>query len=349
MKLLIFFYISILFVGCASVEKRVTNRGSKRFEGQEIPTGEEMKGRLESLRTLETVPRESVYRISPGDKLSIFIYNESDLVRNSYGILHTEGTVVKPDGTVSVKLVGEVRVAGKTIPEATRDIETLFRAYLKSPRVSLLPHEVKKQMFTIIGMVTHPGSFEVTPGMRILDAIAAAGGFPRGKVNEDTVELADLEHAYISREGKILPVNFPDLIQNGVMVNNIPVAEGDYIHIPSNLNREVYIVGEVLSPGAYGYRRDLSLMQLIAKASGMQDRATAQIILVRGSLRDPKVFSFDTDLILKGEMLDVRLQPEDIIFVPKSYLGTWNMILNLLLPSMQTVQSGIILQKLMDD
>jgi polysaccharide biosynthesis/export protein len=288
-----------------------------------------------TLADLQEIKTDS-YKIGPGDIFNIFIYEEEEL--------NTEGALVKPDGRLSLKLLGEVKVDKKTITEAEKIIEKDLKTYLKFPRATLIPIELHSAQFTIIGKVNKPGSYLISNNSRILDAIAKAEGFTTGIFQNNTIEMANLEHAYISRSGEILPVNFHELIQKGNMIHNIPLQDGDYIYIPSAMNREVYVIGEVKSPGFFGYKENLTLMQILARAKGFKDTATTQIIIVRGSFKNPTIYSINYPDILEGKIQDMKLEPEDIVFVPKSHLGDWNKILNLVLPSIEAIQTGLILQ-----
>jgi len=292
----------------------------------------------EALRALHNTS-ESAYRLGPGDQFDVFVYGEDDIT--------TLGAVVKPDGAASVKLAGEIPVLGKTVDEVVRAIEERLREYLKYPKVSLLPKELRGATFTVIGKVNSPGVYPVAHNMRLLDAIAVAGGLTTGIFDNNTVEMADLEHSYICRDGRILPVNFGEAIHRGNALHNVPLRHGDYIYVPSSMNREVYVIGEVLAPGYFGYRENLTLAQLIARAQGPKPTASRQVVVVRGSLRNPAVYSHDLSGILSGRSRDVKLEPDDIVFVPRHALAKWNAVLQQLLPSLEAVQRGAVVGALL--
>lgn len=266
------------------------------------------------------------YVIKSGDKFNIDIYDEDEL--------KMEGIIVKPDGTMSLRLIGEVKTGGMTIPEATKIIETKYTEYLKYPKVSLSPYELLGSNFTIIGKVVNPGTYPINR-TKLADAIAAAGGLSTGFFQNNTVEMADLDHSYIMRNGKILPVSFTKAIRDGDYLHNIPLMEGDYIYIPSSMNKEVIILGEVGAPGYIGFKESLTLIQALSYAKGLKDTASNQVIIVRGKISHPRVFSVDISKILGGEILDFRLKPDDIVFIPKSALSSWNNIISQILPSME--------------
>jgi polysaccharide export outer membrane protein len=295
---------------------------------------EDIKKDLAELQSIKPVK----YNVSSGDSFNIYVYDEDELT--------TENAIVKADGTITVKLAGDVLVEKKTIEEAQKTIEEALRKFIREPKVSMIPKEIKSARFTIIGKVNKPGSFAIDNNMRILDAIALSGGFTTGIFKNNTVEMADLEHSFISRKGRLLPINFVDLVQKGNQAYNVPLSDGDYIYISSAMNKEIFILGEIQAPGFYGYNEGHTLIQLIAKAKGLLDTATSQVIIIRNGLVNPVIYSVNVSKVLKGQAKDVRLQPDDIVYVPKSIMGQWNKILNLLLPSIQTLQTGLLMQNL---
>ncbi|NOR44792.1 MAG: capsule biosynthesis protein CapA [Candidatus Delongbacteria bacterium] len=323
------FFIIVLLSSCSQRKELVNNI-------EEIPEQylDEIEVSEASIPNYQKILQElhhidaGSYTIKSGDKFNIDIYDEKELLM--------EGVIVKPDGTMSLKLIGEVKTGGMTIPEATQIIESKYIEFLKYPKISLSPYELLGSNFTIIGKVVHPGAYPINR-TKLADAIAISGGLATGIFQNDTVEMADLEHSFVMRNGKILPVNFSKAIRDGMYLHNIPLMDGDYIYIPSSMNKEVIMLGEVNRPGYVGFKEALTLLQALSYAEGLKDTASDQLIVVRGKISHPRVFSIDISKILTGEILDFRLQPDDIIYIPKSRLASWNKIISLILPSMESV------------
>ena len=283
--------------------------------------------------------RQQTYRINSGDSFNFYVYDESEL--------NTEGVMVKPDGAISLKLIGEVQVEGLTVAEATSLIEQKFEKYLRYPKVSLIPSELTGSRVTVMGKVNLPGIYKIESDMRVADAIAVARGLSSGIFQNNTVELADLERSYLVRNNRILPVDFRALIREGNMLHNIPLINGDYIYIPSSVNREIYVLGEVETPWHFLFKESMTLMQVITFARGLKPTAQPEVIVIRGGLSHPRVFKVNIRKILNGEAPDFPLEPNDIVFAPKSALAKWNDILNMLLPSLEAVQAGWMIDSIM--
>lgn len=294
----------------------------------------------EALQRLQEV-KTTDYKISIGDKFRISVYDEPEL--------DTDVAIVKQDGTISFRLIGEVKVEGLTVTQAANLLETKLKQYLTYPKISMLPFELQNSTVTILGKIANPQVYPIDGHMRILDAIAKAGGLATGYFQENSIEFADLEQSYIMRDGQVLPVNFVELLKNGNMLHNIPLMDKDYIFFPSAGNREIYVLGQVNSPGHYFYKESMTLMQAIASAQGFRDTSKSTVYIVRGNLTHPRMFKVNTSAIMHAKMRDFILRPNDILYVPRTPLASWNLMLNQVLPSLQAVQSAYLLNSLVND
>lgn len=281
------------------------------------------------------------YTLGPGDKMKIFVYDEFELM--------SDAVLVKQDGTLSFHLIGEVQVGGLTVPEAKALMEEKMSAFVRNPIISIIPFESTSATITILGKVTYPGMIEIKGKMRVLDAIASAGGLATGWFQSNTVELADLERTFMIRDNRLLPIDFVELVQNGKTLYNIPILDKDYIYIPSAVNREIYVIGEVNQEGHYFYQENMTLMQSISFAQGFKSTASSAVYIIRGNLNHPRLFKINTKDILKAKVRDFRLKPTDIVFVPKHPIAKWNQVVNYALPSLQAVQSAYMLNEMYKD
>jgi len=283
--------------------------------------------------------RHGTYTIGSGDKFDLFIYGEPELT--------IKDGVVKPDGTFTVSMIGDVRISGLSINQAMKKISSHLKKYMVEPIVTLVPSEFRSKNYTILGKVLKPGNYPVEENSKVLDTIADAEGLSIGIFKDNTIELADLEHAFIRRGTKVLPVNFVELVRKGNPLHNIPLQDKDYIYIPSALNTEVYVLGEVELPGYFGYKEHMTLSQLISYAEGFKDTANIEeIAIIRGRLDDPSVYVVNLENIIEGKQIDFLLKPYDMVFIPKSKLGDWNTIMNLITPSINALTGAFIVKQL---
>lgn len=113
------------------------------------------------------LPLSSGYRLAPGDKLKVNVFNEPDL-SGEYQI--------SDDGRIAFPLIGELRVAGSSAEEFRQHlIEALRNGFVRNPRVTV--EIANYRPINVIGEVRNAGQYTYRPGISIKDAIAMAGGY----------------------------------------------------------------------------------------------------------------------------------------------------------------------------
>ena len=281
----------------------------------------------EELKALHVV-NPTPYEIHPGDTFSLSVYNQPTL---------SSSFVIAPDGTASLPLVGILKLGGMNLEDASELIQYRLTRYLRDPLVTLTPTSMSGFYFTISGRVNKQGNFPVSIGQtKLLDAFALSGGLEMGLFNGDTVELADLDNAFIKRNGKKLPVNFKKLIYEGDDLHNIPLLSGDYIYIPSTMSGSVIFLGEVKSNSYVGFHEGMTLLQGLAYVGGViSDSHNAYVKVIRGGTENTVVYTVNIDEILNGRMRDFALEANDIVFIPQDGFTKWNATIHKLLPTLQ--------------
>lgn len=140
--------------------------------------------RAESTNPPVALPKEGrVYLLSPNDVIQVKVYQEDDL--------ETRGRVAQ-DGSLTLPLVGVVKIGGQSVEQAAAMIQGLYgKDYLVNPQVSVIILEYSKRNFTVLGQVQKPGSYEIPneQAIDLLRAIAMAGGYTRiGNPSKITVQ-----------------------------------------------------------------------------------------------------------------------------------------------------------------
>lgn len=325
----------ILFTGCTSEEVRRPPYTApvQQPEPKLATTGMSEEERFEILARLrDETAREFI--LGQGDVLFVSVYDEPDLT--------IDGIPVRPDGRISYPLIGDVDVRGKSADKVREEITERLSAFLKEPKVSVLVRQFNSQQYTIMGQVEKPGTFPLDTKVHLTQALARSGGLKTGVFHATTVNIADLAHAFISRNGEMLPIDFVALFSAGDLRYDIPLQSGDYIYIPSGLTQEVYVLGEVNHADMFAYREGMSLTKALVIAKGFSRIAdTDRVHVIRGSLTDPELYVVDLDDIYNGHVTDIALEPGDIVFVPPTGLSKWSQIVNQLLPSMVFARTGM--------
>jgi protein involved in polysaccharide export with SLBB domain len=248
------------------------------------------------------------YELGPGDVINFAIFGHPELARPAYRIA--------PDGTISYLQAQNIKVAGLTIDEARQAVEKGLAEHFRSPRVIITPMEVGSKRFTILGKVAHKGVVTLERPITLVEAIANAGGLEIGMFEYKLIELADLDHSFITRAGHRLPVDFRRLLHEGKMKFNIEIEPNDFIYIASHISNDYYVIGAVASPGTQGLTDDASVVAAISRRGGFTQHAwTNRVLVVRGSFEKPQTFIIDVKKVLAGKEKDFKLEPKDIVYV----------------------------------
>lgn len=165
---------------------------------------------------------ENLYRIGVDDQLQVAVWRNPEL---------SVSVPVRPDGRISVPLVGDVLAGGRTPEEVARDIEGQLAAYVRDPKVAVILTELRSHEFLsrvrVTGAVRTPISIPYRQGMTVLDAVLQAGG-----VSE--FAAANRTRLY-RREGgdtQALNVRLGAILGNGDLETNLEVRPGDVITVP---------------------------------------------------------------------------------------------------------------------
>ena len=122
-------------------------------------------------------PAKSEYFMGPEDVVQVWVWKEPDLSTTA---------VIRPDGKLSLPLIGELEAKGKTALDLQKEISSRLTAYLSEPVVTVIVKEVNYPKISVLGQVRRPDVYKIRQSMTVLDAIAMAGGFTeyanRGRV-----------------------------------------------------------------------------------------------------------------------------------------------------------------------
>jgi len=275
--------------------------------GQALPS-EPDEALLNLLAQLDKNKPET-YRLGIGDMLRISVYGDEHSFRN---------VPVDPSGNITYMVVGTMKATGRTIDELKTELQERMDREMKFQMINIVPQQFNSQSYTITGMLDTPGVYPLQGGRRILDAIAEAKGFRSGDFRGTTIELADLYHATLIRGNDVLPIDFERLIRRGDHRFNIPLQNGDLITIPSALERQIYVLGEVGNPRSIDfYSASINLLQALTEAKGLNSyTADGRVIIIRGRLFEPQVYVVNVKKIMAGQARNVQLRPGDIIYAP---------------------------------
>lgn len=300
-----------------------------------LSNSEEPEDAEKELLELEKEPYPP-YRLQGGDRFRIRVYNEEDLNNNS-----TATTVVTPDGYLVMDAVGPVLVKDLTILEATNKLEEALKKLVKYPQVSLMPEDIQGKTATLLGAVREPGEYSVTVDTRLSDLIAKGKGYAIGILDDNTVDLADINNAYIVRNGKMLPVDFVEAIVKGNQLHNIRIFPEDIVYIPKREDSRVTVIGEVRTPRVVNWKMGTTFLDVISYCGGLSEEYWSKALVIRkpksGGAQHMLVYKIDVDDVIAGRQPNFMLAAGDILYIPKDSLSEYNVFIKKLLPTAQLI------------
>jgi polysaccharide biosynthesis/export protein len=212
-----------------------------------------------------------------------------------------------------------VMAAGLTVDELRAKFEDELKQYYQNPRMVITPVAYRSKHYTIMGAVANKGVYIFDRPTSVIEAIARAGGLETGLFAAKIVELADLQRSFVARNGQRLPVDFERLFQHGDLSQNIALEPGDYLYFASAAGNEIYVLGEVMTPGTMVFNTKPTVLNAIATRGGFTSHAfKSRVLVVRGSLQHPETFVVNTSRIVSGKEKDFPLQPHDIVYVSQN-------------------------------
>jgi polysaccharide export outer membrane protein len=162
-----------------------------------------------------SIPPE--YRMSPGDKLRIEVYKDAQL---------SQSVQVRPDGKITLPLIGDIEAVGRTPIELRDAIRTAFKEFITNPTVTVIVVEATTATAYVMGEVNHPGAVTLTGPLTVMQALALAGGLK---------DFADAKNIRILRKNSVVGVqtitfNYKDALKSA----RAPVylQPGDTVVVP---------------------------------------------------------------------------------------------------------------------
>jgi polysaccharide export outer membrane protein len=160
------------------------------------------------------------YRIGPEDVLEVMVWKNTDLTRK---------VTVRPDGKVSLPLIGDVQASGLSTLELKTEIIQRMKEYITAPEVSVLVSEINSYYFFIIGEVAKPGKYPLKERMTVLQAISMAGGFTPFAYKNG---MALLRTNPVTDAQSKIPIRYDDIVSKDDTKANLLIQSGDTILIP---------------------------------------------------------------------------------------------------------------------
>lgn len=245
--------------------------------------------------------------IGPGDLIYVDVFDTPEL---------TQEVRVTDSGTVRLSFIGEIKLSGDTPAAAAKKIEQslIDHSIMLRPQVKVRVEEFATQDVSVLGQVASPGAFPITTPQPIMKVLALAGGLNTVADRNITIQ----HHDDPAQRVKYYLSNDADV----AVVDSVMVFPGDIVIVPRA--PMIYIMGDVLHPGGYAMNTNdshLTVMQAIAIAGSANKTATRNHVrIIRKTPEGEQDVAVQLAAIEKGKRPDINLRPDDIIYVPFSWM-----------------------------
>ncbi|MCB0322667.1 MAG: polysaccharide biosynthesis/export family protein [Bdellovibrionales bacterium] len=274
------------------------------------------------------------YQIGVGDVLQLSVFDVEEMNRKIR---------VRPDGKISLPLVGIVQAAGKTEEQLQLDIASRLEEFMFDPQVQVFIEEYTGHKVWVIGEIQKPGAYALTrDNYSLIELLSEAGGrteraggsiilIPQGSQKNIETRRARMRvpvgdefasaprgvSAETARHG--IEIAFDSLVGTvDAIPYDVPLQPGDTIVVPEV--GKVQVDGEVSEPGSYELASRMTLLGAIAAAKGLTYSADVEEVEVLRELGSGKkaLITVDLEKIAFNDGNDIRLRNGDLVRVPSS-------------------------------
>lgn len=195
------------------------NGWTEGFPQQAPSVGAKLQANIPSEKSSLIVTQD--YLIGPEDVLEITVWRNADLSKQ---------VSVRPDGRISLPLIGDVGAVGKTATQLAEDIANRLKEYKENPQVSIVVREVNSYAVYVLGEVTRPGKYPLKSKTTLLQAVTLASGFtPTAARNKIVIFRFGKDG-----EGQVkIKASYDDIVLRDGSNQNIELKPGDQIVVPS--------------------------------------------------------------------------------------------------------------------
>jgi polysaccharide export outer membrane protein len=155
--------------------------------------------------------------------------------------------VVQPDGYITLRGAGSMRVEGQTIPELTETIKKAYANILHNPVVTVALKDFEKPYFVAAGQVGKPGKYDLRSDLTLVEAVAIAGGFTQNSKHSQVVLFRRVSDQLV--EARLF--NVKQMLQSRDLSEDAHLRPGDMIYVPQNMISKIQRFITMPSTGMY--------------------------------------------------------------------------------------------------
>lgn len=277
--------------------------------------------------------QQSIYRLSPGDVLSIQLWAYPEItppIQDATNI-KAVGYPIDPNGRVHLPLVGSVKVSGKTLAEVNTFLRSQFSKYLKHPDVVVRVLSYEGRRYFVNGQVLKSGQYTLNDQpISLYTALGQAGGI-------DT-KTGDTTNIQLIRNGSTYNLNTIQLEKNGLSLHNLLIQPNDTIFVNTKQDQKLYVMGESSKSQAISLRdQGMTLSDVLGESEGINpySASAAKIYVMRTDLNNNESTIYHLNLSSIGNLAlanQFQMKKNDIVYIDASGLARWQRVMNQIIP-----------------
>ena len=168
-------------------------------------------------------PVSKEFLLGPEDVLEVTVWRNQDLSRT---------VVVRPDGKISLPLIGDVQASGLSSSQVAAKIAARLTEFKENPNVSVSIKEVNSYFIYVLGEVLKPGKYPIKSYATVLQGVSLAGGFTNFASRNKMAVLRTLTSADGDQRQIRIPIPYDELVSGKGPIENFILKSGDTIVVP---------------------------------------------------------------------------------------------------------------------
>jgi len=274
----------------------------------------------------QQLPQDTVrpnYVLGPNDQILIRAPEAEEIDQKPFRI---DG-----DGNINLPLVGRIHAAGMSLQELEADLVKRLREYIREPQVFVTVVQFRTEPVFFVGLFARPGIYTLQGNRSLIEMLSSVGGTLPNASRHVTITRHEeygpipLPTAVTDAEKKVstVEISLGSLRQNINPAENILLQPYDVVSV--GRAELVYVNGEVTRIGGIelGERDSVSILQALTQAGGFtRDAKRNKVRILRPVLGTNRrsMIEIDAQALFEGKGLDVPLLPNDIVYIPHSYV-----------------------------
>jgi polysaccharide export outer membrane protein len=196
--------------------------------------------------TQQFANRDARYRLQAQDSIE---------VQYRYTPEYNATVAVQPDGYISLPLVGDVKVGGLSLDDASAAIAKKAGERLREPEVNVLLRDYQKPYFTVAGEVEHPGRFDMRGHLSVVEAIAISGGLKESAKHTQIILLRKVD----AERAQVRVLDMKKMMSQQGIAEDVAIQPGDMLVVPKNALSRLDPYIRLASTGLFGLSTALML------------------------------------------------------------------------------------------